>query len=151
MERETKNLRTLDMFVRLCEGKTVNKADEARRFGVDERSVQRDIDDIRAFLDERSISSGDGRTIELKTKKLTPEAAGQINMYLNYYAAEVNEPDDNPPIGIILCTDKDDVAAEYALGGLSNQIFASRYVLHMPDKELLIAQVEDVLNQWHNN
>lgn len=89
--------------------------------------------------------------IELKTKKLTPEAAGQINMYLNYYAAEVNEPDDNPPIGIILCTDKDDVAAEYALGGLSNQIFASRYVLHMPDKEQLIAQVEDVLNKWHNN
>ena len=39
--------------------------------------------------------------IELKTKKLTPEAAGQLNMYLNYYAAEVNDPDDNPPIGII--------------------------------------------------
>lgn len=47
--------------------------------------------------------------IELKTTKLTPEAAGQINMYLNYYAAEVNDPDDNPPIGIILCTDKDGV------------------------------------------
>ena len=45
--------------------------------------------------------------IELKTKKLTPEAAGQLNMYLNYYAAEVNDPDDNPPIGIILCTEKD--------------------------------------------
>lgn len=44
--------------------------------------------------------------IELKTKKLTPEAAGQLNMYLNYYAAEVNDPDDNPPIGIILCTEK---------------------------------------------
>jgi predicted nuclease of restriction endonuclease-like (RecB) superfamily len=69
--------------------------------------------------------------IELKTTKLTPEAAGQINMYLNYYAAEVNDPEDNPPIGIILCTDKDSVAAEYALGGLSNQIFASRYVLYM--------------------
>ena len=44
--------------------------------------------------------------IELKTTKLTPEAVGQINMYLNYYATEVNEQDDNPPIGIILCTDK---------------------------------------------
>lgn len=66
-------------------------------------------------------------------------------MYLNYYAAEVNDPDDNPPIGIILCTDKDSIAAEYALGGLSNNIFASRYVLYMPDKEQLIAQVEAVL------
>ena len=87
--------------------------------------------------------------IELKTTKLTPEAAGQLNMYLNYYAAEVNDQDDNPPIGIILCTDKDSVAAEYALGGLSNNIFASRYVLYMPDKEQLIAQVEAVLKNWH--
>ena len=88
--------------------------------------------------------------IELKTKKLTPEAAGQLNMYLNYYAAEVNDPDDNPPIGIILCTEKDSIAAQYALGGLSNNIFASRYVLYMPDKEQLIAQVEAVLKNWHD-
>lgn len=89
--------------------------------------------------------------IELKTTKLTPEAAGQINMYLNYYAAEVNDSDDNPPIGIILCTDKDSVTAEYALGGLSNNIFASRYVLYMPNKEQLIRQVESVLEKWHKD
>ncbi len=88
--------------------------------------------------------------IELKTTKLTPEAAGQINMYLNYYAAEVNDSDDNPPIGIILCTEKDSITAEYALGGLSNNIFASRYVLYMPDKEQLIKQVEAVLKKWHD-
>ncbi len=88
--------------------------------------------------------------IELKTTKLTPEAAGQINMYLNYYAAEVNDPDDNPPIGIILCTEKDSITAEYALGGLSNNIFASRYVLYMPNKEQLIAQVEAVLKKWRD-
>ncbi len=87
--------------------------------------------------------------IELKTIKLTPEAAGQINMYLNYYANEVNDPDDNPPIGIILCSDKDSITAEYALGGLSNNIFASRYVLYMPNKDQLIAQVENVLKKWH--
>ncbi len=88
--------------------------------------------------------------IELKTRKLMPSAVGQLNMYLNYYASEVNDPDDNPPIGIILCTDKDSVAAEYALGGLSNNIFSSRYVLYMPDKEQLVAQVEVVLQKWHN-
>lgn len=85
--------------------------------------------------------------IELKTTKLTPEAAGQINLYLNYYASEVNDSDDNPPIGIILCTEKDSITAEYALGGLSNNIFASRYVLVMPNKEQLIAQVEAVLEK----
>lgn len=87
--------------------------------------------------------------IELKTTKFTPEAAGQINMYLNYYAAEVNDPDDNPPIGIVLCTDKDKITAEYALGGLENNIFASKYVLYMPNKEQLVRQVEAVLEKWH--
>ncbi len=89
--------------------------------------------------------------IELKTVKLMPEAVGQLNMYLNYYAAEVNDEHDNPPIGIILCTDKDSVAAEYALGGLSNNIFASRYVSYIPNKEQLIAQVEAVLQEWHSD
>ena len=89
--------------------------------------------------------------IELKTTKLMPEAVGQLNMYLNYYSTEVNDNDDNPPIGIILCTDKDSIDAEYALGGLSNNLFASKYVLYMPDKEQLIREVEKVLEKWHNS
>ncbi len=87
--------------------------------------------------------------IELKTKKLMPAAVGQLNMYLNYYAEEVNEESDNPPIGIILCTDKDFLGAEYALGGLNNNIFASKYTYVIPDKEELIAQVEAVLEKWN--
>lgn len=83
--------------------------------------------------------------IELNRTKLTPEAAGQLNMYLNYYATEVNNEDDNPPIGIILCTDKDSLTAEYALDGLSNQIFASKYTLCLPDKEQLIERVARML------
>ena len=86
--------------------------------------------------------------IDLKTAKLLPEAVGQINMYLNYYAAEVNEEGDNPPIGIILCTDKNNVTAEFALGGLSNNIFASTYTCVMPEKERLIKEVEAVLSCW---
>lgn len=63
-EKQHKNLRTLDIYTRLCEGKIINKSEEALRFGVDERSIQRDIDDIRSFLDERQISdSGDTRTV----------------------------------------------------------------------------------------
>lgn len=85
--------------------------------------------------------------IELKARKLMPEAVGQLNMYLNYYAAEVNDSDDNQPIGIILCTDKNDIDAEYALGGISNTIFASRYTTIIPDKEVLIAQVKEVIKE----
>ena len=63
MERKTKNYRTIDMYVRLCEGKPINKSTEAKVFNVDERSIQRDIDDIRAFLHERNLASGDRREI----------------------------------------------------------------------------------------
>lgn len=87
--------------------------------------------------------------IELKTTKLMPEAAGQLNMYLNYYENEVNDENDNKPIGIILCTDKDALTAEYALGGLSSNIFASKYTYYIPDKEQLIAEVEKVIKMWH--
>jgi len=84
MEKESKNFRTLDMYVRLCEGKIINKVEEARRFSVDERSIQRDIDDIRAFLDERSTSSGDGRTIEYdRSKKGFIMAGAEPSMMTN--------------------------------------------------------------------
>lgn len=86
--------------------------------------------------------------IELKTNKLMPEAVGQINMYLNYYKSEVNDEMDNEPIGIILCTDKDGVQAEYALGNLSNKIFASKYTLYIPNREELEEQVEKVIEKY---
>ena len=57
------------MYERLCAGKTLNKSEEALRFGIDERSVQRDIDDIRAYLAERSISSGDDRQVVYDRQK----------------------------------------------------------------------------------
>lgn len=89
--------------------------------------------------------------IELKNSQFMPEAVGQLNMYLNYYAAEVNDDGDNPPIGIILCTDKGNVNMEYALGGLNNKIFTSQYVTCLPRKEELIAQVEMILNNKDNS
>ena len=51
--KHSKNSRTLSIYIRLCAGKLINKAEEANRFGVDERSIQRDIDDIRAFLEDQ--------------------------------------------------------------------------------------------------
>ena len=63
MEKRAKNSRILDMYVRLCEGKRINKREEAGKFGVDERTVQRDLDDIRAFLSERRQKEADMRTV----------------------------------------------------------------------------------------
>lgn len=67
----SKNSRTLDIYTRLCKGKIINKSEEARKFGVDERSIQRDIDDIRSFLDDCAVTdSTDTRKIMYdRTKK----------------------------------------------------------------------------------
>ena len=69
-------------------------------------------------------------------------------MYLNYYKTEVNDETDFEPIGIILCTDKDGIQAEYALGNLSNQIFAFKNTLYILDREVLEEQVERVLKNY---
>ncbi len=84
--------------------------------------------------------------IDLKIGKMKPEYAGQMNMYLNYYDSEINDEYDNKPIGIILCKGKKEIDMEYALGGLSNNIFASTYTYYIPNKEQLISEVEKVLD-----
>ena len=83
--------------------------------------------------------------IDLKMDDMKPEYAGQMNMYVNYYNKEVKDEFDNETIGIILCTGKKGVTMEYALGGLSNNIFASTYTYYIPNKEELISEVEKVL------
>ncbi len=79
-----------------------------------------------------------------------PEAVGQLNMYLNYYHTEINDDYDQAPIGIILCADKDQIQVEYALGSLSNQIFASKYTLYIPDKAELEDEVEKVIKSFQD-
>lgn len=85
--------------------------------------------------------------IELKTTKLNIADGGQLNTYLNYYKTEVNDENDNPPIGIILCTEKDEITAEYILGGFENNVFASKYVTILPAKKKLIQEVENIINK----
>jgi len=88
--------------------------------------------------------------IDLKMSDLRIEHAGQMNAYLNYYKTEINDEGDNPPVGIILCKTSKDVVAEYALGGLSNQVFASSYVYYIPDKDALVSEVKTLLAQESN-
>ena len=83
--------------------------------------------------------------IELKTAKFKHEDAGQMNFYLNYVKKELNKEDDNEPIGIILCTEKDKVQIEFALSGISNKLFVSKYKLYLPTKEELEREVRKLL------
>lgn len=72
--------------------------------------------------------------IELKINELNHENVSQLNTYVNYYKKNEMHPGDNPPVGLLLCTEKNEALAEYALGGMDNQLFISKYKLELPSK-----------------
>jgi len=83
--------------------------------------------------------------IDLKIKSVEHSDIGQMNLYLNYFEAEQNVEGDNQPIGIILSRHRDDVTVEYAIKGITNKIFVSKYQLYLPDKKLLKMKVKELL------
>lgn len=80
--------------------------------------------------------------VDLKLEAFSHENIGQLNTYVSWYAKNVRTADDNPPIGILLCTEKDHVLVEYALAGMDNSLFVSKYQLQLPAKDVLTRQIE---------
>lgn len=76
--------------------------------------------------------------VELKVGEFSYEHIGQLKTYVNYYRKEVMLPDDNPPIGILLVTNKNNALVEYAMADSDKDIFVSKYLLELPSKEQLI-------------
>ncbi|HEX2958029.1 MAG TPA: PDDEXK nuclease domain-containing protein [Chitinispirillaceae bacterium] len=75
--------------------------------------------------------------IDLKVKKFTAGDAGQMNFYLNYYRENMMVEGDNPPVGLILCTDRDETRVKYATSGLDNTLFVSKYLTQLPSADTL--------------
>ena len=82
--------------------------------------------------------------IELKTGKLTHQDLGQLQMYVNYYDRCEKLPDENPTIGILLATDKNDTVVKMALPEDNKTILASQYQLYLPSQIQLIEEVNNV-------
>lgn len=80
--------------------------------------------------------------IDLKTKKLTHGDLGQIQLYVNYFDQKIKTDSDNPTIGLVLCTDKNDAMVKYTLGDKAKQIFASSYQFHLPTEAELEAELK---------
>ncbi len=80
--------------------------------------------------------------IDLKLGKFTHADAGQMHLYLNYASEHWTHPDENPPVGLILCAQKDHAVAHYALEGLPNKVLAAEYKTALPDEKTLVAEVE---------
>ncbi len=81
--------------------------------------------------------------VELKLERFTHENIGQLNTYVSWYRQHMMSAGDNQPIGILLCTDKNHVLAEYALAGMDNSLFVSKYLLELPKKEEMQAFIEE--------
>lgn len=73
-----------------------------------------------------------------------------MNMYMGYFAIEENVPDDNPPIGIILSKNKDELLVEYATYGMDSNLFVSKYELYLPNRTELEKLVKDILDDEGN-
>jgi hypothetical protein len=65
-----------------------------------------------------------------------------MHLYLNYAREHWTQADENPPVGLILCAEKDDAIAKYALEGLPNKVLAREYKLALPDEKRLVAEIE---------
>jgi len=95
--------------------------------------------------------------VDLKVDRFRHEYASQLNLYLNYYRHEVMQPDDNPPIGLLLCTDYGETTVRYATEGLSQNLFVSKYRLQLPSEEeirdYLMANIDrnEFNQQKHDN
>lgn len=79
--------------------------------------------------------------IDLKLGKFTHADAGQMNLYLNYAREHLAEPGENEPVGMILCSAKDNAVVHYAMGGIKANVFASRYMTALPDEETLRKEI----------
>ena len=86
--------------------------------------------------------------IDLKRGEIKHGDIGQMNLYLNYFKTEICQNDDNPPIGIVLGAKKDELLLEYALEGITNQLFAARYQLYLPKREELQSQLDKILDEY---
>ena len=80
--------------------------------------------------------------IEIKNHKITHQDLGQLQMYVNYYDRYEKQPDENPTIGILLCTEKNDTMVRLALPENNNTILASKYQLYLPTEEQLCTEIE---------
>lgn len=84
--------------------------------------------------------------IEIKTHKLTHESLGQLQMYVNYYDRFEKLPDENPTVGILLCTAKNDLLAKITLPEDNTNILTSKYELYLPTEDELIEEVKKLLD-----
>ncbi|MDI6740072.1 MAG: PDDEXK nuclease domain-containing protein [Candidatus Edwardsbacteria bacterium] len=88
--------------------------------------------------------------IDLKVRRFRHGDAGQMNFYLNYYRENMITAGDNPPVGLILCADRDETRVRYATAGMDNQLFVSKYLTQLPSEEQIREFLENDRSRTEN-
>lgn len=88
--------------------------------------------------------------LELKIGAFEHGDIGQLNTYLNFFKAEINEPNDNPPVGILLVAEKDHALVKYATAGMDENLFVQQYLVKLPSQEQLVNHIENELKNFRN-
>jgi predicted nuclease of restriction endonuclease-like (RecB) superfamily len=88
--------------------------------------------------------------VELKIGAFEHGDIGQLNTYLNFFKDEITEPDDNPPVGILLVAEKDQALVKYATAGMDENLFVQHYLIKLPSQEILANHIESELKQFRN-
>lgn len=86
--------------------------------------------------------------IDLKLDRFTHADAGQMHLYLNYAREHWMLEGENPPVGLVLCAEKDSAVARYALEGLPNKVLAAEYRTALPKEGTLVAEIEKTIHQF---
>jgi hypothetical protein len=89
--------------------------------------------------------------VDLKIGAFSHADAGQMNVYLNYYREQEMTEGDNPPVGLILCAQKNDTLVRYATTGMAEQLFVSKYQMNLPSEEELQQLVREEQERLRNN
>lgn len=134
---ETKILDALQRFL-LELGQGFSFVNRQKRFSLDNDHFYIDLLFYNIYLKCYVV-------VDLKIGKFKHGDAGQMNFYLNYVKKMLNKDGDNDPVGIILCTEKDKVQVEFALTGILNKLFVSKYKLYLPTKKELEREIKKLI------
>jgi predicted nuclease of restriction endonuclease-like (RecB) superfamily len=141
--RENKDYRESDLEAALLDHLRDFMLELGRGFAFVGRQVRITLDGDHFYIDLVFYNYLLRRFIlfDLKLGKLTHQDLGQMLMYTNYYGAECTPPGDQPPIGVVLCADKNDAVVRYTLGGERSDVVAARYQMYLPSEAELRAEL----------
>ena len=109
----------------------------------EDNSILQTVSAELQFSEKENVGIGQTVSAQFSPDEVAAQHIGQLKTYVNYYRKEIMQPDDNPPVGILLVTNKNSALVEYAVADSDRELFVSKYIVELPDKK----QLEKFINE----